>query len=216
MSNQLDICNLALFKLGHSTRIATLAENSLEANTFNALWEQTLAFVQTDGIWPFLLRTEALAPSADDPPPGWRFRYSRPNTCLTAWALANEDSLRAFRLLQVWCQPEWRWATFGSLFDWQTVYGSSETEIVTDVEDAWLVYTSSEDNTSRFPPKFVEALACRLAFDAAGPIIGQMGLNNRGALLQEYQLARNDAATHDYNEAVDTGMADALAVQARG
>lgn len=206
MANQLDICNMAMGRLGQSARIATLAEQSVAAFTFKAIWDQTLAFVQADAIWPWLLKAEALALSSTDPDPGWRFRYSRPNDCVTAYAITTEALLGEYPHLWGWCNVDWRFHLFGRLLDWRDAHGATETEILANVEEAWLVYAVSEPNPARFPAKFSEALAARLAVDAAGPIIGQAGMNNRGALLQEYEMAKNQAAVHDYNEGRDSGI----------
>ena len=215
MANQLDICNLALSKLGQSARIATLTEQSMPAYTLNALWPTTLAYVQTDAVWPWLLRTQALALSVDPAPPGWAYRYARPNDCATAWAVTDEAGLRSERRLTFWTDPAWRRGLFGALYDWEQVRGGAETEIVASVPNAWLVYTVLDDEPARFPPAFVEALASKLALDAAGPLIGQSGLNNRTAMLQEYEFYKNKAAVHDYNEADSYGEPVTPAMMAR-
>lgn len=216
MANKIDICNMAMGRLGQSARIATLAEQSVAAYTFNAIWDQTLAFVQSDAIWPWLLRTEALALSSADPDPGWRFRYSRPNDCLTAYAISDRALLDQYPRLGFWCDDTWRHQLFGRVLDWRDAHGAAETEILANVEDAWLVYAVSEPNPARFPAKFCEALAARLAVDASGPIIGQAGMNNRGALLQEYDFAKNAAAVHDYNEGRESGGYETPSLAARG
>ena len=69
---------------------------------------------------------------------------------------------------------------------------------------------------ARFPAKFCEALAARLAVDASGPLIGQAGMNNRGPLLQEYELAKNSAAVHDYNEGRTADWYETPSLVARG
>ena len=216
MANQLDIVNMAMGRLGQSARIATLTEQSVAAFTFNAIWDQTLAFVQSDAVWPWLLRAEPLALSADPPDPGWRFRYSRPNNCLTAYSITTEALLGEHPHLGGWCDAEWRLRCFGRMLEWRDAHGATETEILANVEDAWLVYAVSEPNPVRFPAKFCEALAARLAVDASGPLIGQAGMNNRDSLLQEYELAKNSAAVHDYNEGRTADWYETPSLVARG
>ena len=216
MANQTDIMTRALYKLAQSSGIPTIADTSLAAQVMNKAWPDTLAFVQADAVWPFLLKSQALALSNDAPDPGWGFRYSRPNDCLTAWAVTDERGLRQYRNLWPWTDPSWRAGIFGSLYDWTEAYGTVETEIQTDIAQARLIYTVFSDEPGRFPIKFIEALSARLAYDCAGPIIGDLGLNNRAGLLQEYMFYKSDAAAHAYNQSRDTQEERTPALIARG
>ena len=215
MANQNEIISMALFKLAQATGIPTVVDTSANATIMRKLWTPCLRFVQADAPWPFLMREEAIALSVDPPPPGWRFRYSRPNNCLTAWAVTDESGLRGFRSLVQWCDPAWRSGVFGSMYDWEQVCGALETEIVTDVAGAHLIYTMELDDPLRFPPHFIEALATYLAYYGAGPVIGDLGLSNRSDLLQEYTFFKAQAAAHSFNQGRDTTEALTGALAAR-
>lgn len=216
MANQTEIISMALFKLAQSTGMPTVADTSANATIMKKLWEPCLHYVQADVPWPFLMREAALAVAVDAPPPGWAHRYSRPNDCLTAWAVTDEAGLRGYRTLTLWTDPTWRSGIFGRMYDWQEVAGGSETEIVTDVVQARLVYTVALDEPQRFPPHFVEALATYLAYYGAGPVIGDLGLQNRSGLLQEYSYFKGQAAAHAFNQARDTAEPLTGALLARG
>ena len=101
------------------------------------------------------------------------------------------------------------------MYDWEQVCGALETEIVTDVAGAHLIYTMELDDPLRFPPHFGEALATYLAYYGAGPVIGDLGLSNRSDLLQEYTFFKAQAAAHSFNQGRDTTEALTGALAAR-
>lgn len=203
MATQTDIINLALFKLAQDQTIPTIADQSKAARVFNRLWDPTVDLVLSDGMWPWAMKAQALALGVDPTEQGWLYRYSRPNDCLTAWAVTNVDGLRDARSYGGLPCFTGQWPGMFGPFkaDFDQCHGTTETEILTDLEDAYLVYTVRVTDPGRFPAHFVDALASRLAADGAGAMIGEVGLNAKPRLMQEYTLARSLAATHDYNEA---------------
>jgi hypothetical protein len=218
MPSQTDIINLALFKLGSDQTVASLSEQSKAARVFNRLWEPTRDIVLADGVWPWAMKAEQLAQSTDDNLQGWGYRYARPNDCITAWAITDVGGLRAargFGGISCFCWDMAESPLRGFVGDFDQVYGDVETEILTDMQDAWLVYTVRVEDTGRYPPHFVDALASRLAADAAGAMIGEVGLNAKPRLMQEYQLSRSIAAAHDYNEGQNSAQYTTPSMAAR-
>lgn len=202
MASQTDIINLALKKLGQDRGIASTAEKSKEARVFGSLWEPTRDIVLADRSWPWATKAAALAlDGVDDPQPGWRYRYSRPNDCLTIIAVTDENGLRQAGGVSRFCNGDWLASAAGlSAFDFEPSYGSQGETINTNIEHAWLVYTVEVTDTGRYPPHFVDALAWRLAAEAAPAILGETGVRAKESLLSGYQTALALAATHDYNE----------------
>lgn len=218
MASQTDIINLALFKLGSDQTIASINEESKAARVFNRLWEPTRDIVLADGIWPWAMRAQLLAQSTNQQKNGWGFRYSRPNDCITAWAITDENGLRqarGFGGLRCFCSGPDASPLAGLMGDFEQTLGDTETEILADMQDAYLVYTVRVDDTGRYPPHFVDTLASRLAADGAGAMIGDVGLNAKPRLMQEYTLARSLAATHDYNEGQNSVQMMTPAMRAR-
>ncbi|HWU70751.1 MAG TPA: hypothetical protein VN017_05295 [Pseudoxanthomonas sp.] len=201
MATQTDIINLAIYKLAQSIAIPAITDESKAADIFNRLWEPMRDLVLAARVWPWALKAQALAVDTEPAQPGWRLRYSYPNDCITAKALTDANGLRAVRMLSNYCDDNYLRGVWGRLaFDWETSYGEQGTTINADQDGAYLVYVVRVEDTGRYPPNFVNALACRLAAEAAPPMIGEVGLNNKQSLLQEYNVALTDAGAHSYNE----------------
>lgn len=205
MATKLDIYNLALYKLAQSNVLASTSDEAKATDVMNRLWVPMRDLVLEARTWPWALKVEALALDVQAAQPGWQYRYGYPNDCITAKAVTNENGLRVVRDLGSYCDKNFlrtglgRWA-----FDWSTGYGDQGTTINTDIEQAYLVYIARIEDEGRFSAGFVNALACMLAAEAAPPIIGEVGLNNKSSLLQEYQLALTNAGAHDYGESEES------------
>lgn len=200
MASQVDICNLALGKLAQDKTISSLSEQSKEARLFGRVWDLKRDEVLADAMWPFALTSVALAQANDAPLLGWTYRYARPADCLTLVAVTDENGMRLGRRLGDWCDP------MGSLrqryaYEYEVTHGEQSSCICTDIEAAYAVYITRIEDTGRYPPKFVEALACKLAEEIAPALIGDAGLNKKGDLKQLYLIALGNASAHDFNEA---------------
>lgn len=185
MANQLDIFNLALFKLGQAVgTVPNINDESKAADVLKSLWEPMRDIVLSDRVWPWSLRLQALAVVDDeDPQPGWGYRYALPNDCLTAVALTDENGMRQIRSMSVFANAAMmrnygRW-----LYDWELAYGLTGTVINTDTVNALLAYVVRVEDAGRYPAHFVNALALRLAAEAAPPLIGDVGLNAQPKLM---------------------------------
>ncbi len=213
MTSQVQICNLALGKLAQDITITSLTERSKEARAFSRLWEPMRDLVLADRLWPWAIQVQRLAVAAEAPIPGWQIRYARPSDCITAVAITDDAGLRAGRRMSLWCEPNYS-RQHGVPFE--QVYGDQDTSLMCDLPEAWLVYVCRVTNTDRYPPHFVEALACKLAEESAPVVIGGNGLSNKPGLKQLYQLALSQAAAHDFNESDEPGREMSAAQMARG
>lgn len=199
MASQVDICNLALGKLAQDKAIASLSEQSKEARLFGRVWDIKRDEVLADAMWPFALTFVALAQASDAPLLGWAYRYARPADCLTLVAVTDEDGMRLGRRLGDWCDPA-GWLRQSHAYDYEVTYGEQSSCVCTDIESAYAVYITRIEDTGRYPPKFVEALACKLAEEIAPALIGDAGMNKKGDLKQLYMMALSNASAHDFNE----------------
>jgi hypothetical protein len=204
MASQTEIMNLALYKLAQSIGIPSLNDDSKAADVMRRLWPTMRDVVLTDRVWPWALQSKPLQLVVEDGQPGWRYRYAYPADCLTAYAVTNASGLRTAGKLQRFANSDYVASVWGSgCFDFETSHGEQSTTINTSVEAALLVYVVRVEDVSRYPPQFVNALACRLAAEAAPPLIGEAGLQNKVQLLQEYQLALTHAGAHAMNESAN-------------
>lgn len=200
MPSTIDICNLALAKLSQDVTIAAMSERSKEARTFSRLWEPMRDLVLADREWPFAVRSLRLALDPEEPIPGWSYRYSRPNDCITALGITNQDGMRQGRSLSLWCDPAFRRR---HTIPYQQVHGDQGTSFVCDWQEVFLIYVAAVEDPSRYPPHFVDAMACKLAEEAAPAIIGERGFASKEGLKRLYMLALSQAAAHDFNESED-------------
>lgn len=190
--SKVELCNAALSKLGQDVRITSLSENTKAARALNVAFDRVLDFVLADGIWPFALKYGALAVKAQATL-GWTYRYDYPDEALTVLAVSDERGIRSYRDLLSIGQ-----AVDGP--DFEVQHGDDGTAILADIADAYVVYVARIDEPTRWPPLFVETLACRLALDVAPVIAAELGLKLGPNLLQQYEYAKAKAQTHDFNE----------------
>lgn len=201
MAGKIDIFNLALYKLAQSIGIPSVNDESKAADVMNRLWEPMRDLVLSERAWPWSIRAQALAVDLQAPQAGWGVRYAYPNDCLTAYALTSADGIAEAGKLYRFADPAYLSQVWGrGAFDWDTSYGEQSTSINANVENAILVYSVKVEQVERYPPQFVNALACRLAAEAAPPLIGEIGLQNKQMLLQEYAQALTNAGAHAMNE----------------
>ena len=201
-SSIVDICNAALGKLGQDITIAAMTEATKHARAFNRCFARVRDYVLADYEWPFATKFVAMSPDAQEAI-GWSYRYAYPADCLNALAVCTEQGARlAARSTGFGVPCDDRFVLPRA--DYAVVHGEQSTGIATDLEDAYLIYVARIEDVARFPPLFVEALACRLAIEVAPVIASEIGLKLGPALEQKYIAAKSKAAAHANNEASDT------------
>lgn len=218
MSSQTEIYTMVAFKVAQSIGVPALTDKSKINDVLNQLWEPMRDLVLAARVWPWALRAQALAISEEaDSMLGWQYRYAYPNDCLTAYAVTDAIGVQQVGRLSRFADEQYLATIMGSsAYDWDTGYGALETVIDTNVPSAVLVYLVRIEDTDRYPVHFVQALACRLAAEAAPALIGEVGLNSKQTLLQEYQWALSEAGAHAKNEASSAGGYVTPALAARG
>lgn len=217
MATKLDVFNLALYKLAQSIGIPSVNDESKAADVMNRLWDTIRDLVLTERVWPWAIRAQSLALDAQPAQPGWLYRYSYPNDCLTAYALTDQGGISAAGKLSRFASGDYVASVWGSgAYDWDTSFGDQSTTINTNVREACLVYACRVEDVMRYPPQFINALACRLAAEAAPPIIGEVGINSKPQLLQEYAVALTSAGAHSMNESAAEADYVTPSLSARG
>ena len=87
MASVVQICNIALTRIGQSKLIDSLAERSVAAEMCTLHYEACRDEVLRDFDWPFAEARVALA-GIGQPPSNWTFRYRLPDNCLKARSIA--------------------------------------------------------------------------------------------------------------------------------
>lgn len=198
MSSTVEICNMALARIGHSERIASLEEKSKAARVCKLFFDQVRDYVLRDCDWPFATAYKVLA-DLGSPPLNWQFRYQYPNDCLKA------------RYINV---PGIRLMGEEQMITYQIAAGSNGRVILTDMPQAELVYTLAITDPLLFDPMFVSALAWRLASEIAMPLAVEPGYAS-GAL-QAYQFEVGQAYAAALNESQKDPDIASEFIRARG
>ena len=186
MASVVDICNLALARLGDNATVASIdpPEGSAQAEhcaRFYAIARDSLLEMHA---WKFATRRVQLAkltvPSWD-----WSFAYAEPTGALKLLGVLS--------------------ATASNDDETQSYEAESDTNgtaiILTNQEGASLRFVARVTDTTKFSPLFVDALAWLLASYLAGPVLkGDAGAAMAKACLQSFLLAFSNAKVSDANQ----------------
>lgn len=192
------IANAALEQIGAKSGIQSLTENSPEARACNFWFDFCRVHVLEAYNWGFARKRLALAASSDDPPEGiWSYRYQYPVDCVKAREIENSLGPTADAIP---FEIE------------QTSDGSAKT-IVTNQEEATLIYTRNVEETSLFSAHFIDTLAAQLASRIALKLTGKRTI--RDDMLKLYSQLLLAAPAHDANETVKDKPREAEWIRAR-
>jgi len=167
MASTVQICNLALTKLG-AARIISLADDSKQARSLSAIFDITRDAELAAHPWSFAIVRAEIPASSTAPAFGWNAAYPLPADCV--------------KLVQVGDVFTFYDTDVGPLFD---VEGGS---VLTDEASPLQIrYVYRVTNSGLFAPLFIESLACRLAADVAEDLT--QNLSKREAAQGEYRMA---------------------------
>jgi hypothetical protein len=199
MASDIDICNLALLRLGTRSSISSLSETSAEAAACAMLYPVVRDSLLTRHQWGFATRRVALA-DLGNPPSPWAFRYAYPTDCLQARALHQP----------VAGGPLIPFAISGD----QDGAGNPMQVILSDQPQAELVYTARITSAALFDAAFVEALSWLMAGEMGIALTGDRGLATY--CMQAAGLAIASAKANDANEVPEVRDRTPEFITARG
>lgn len=194
MSSEVSICNIALSHVG-SYPIQSLSESTKEARECKLHYYATRDAVLRAHNWGFAKKRLTLA-LLSDTYSGYDYAYSYPSDCLVVREIYDESG-----------------AFTGTIYDEETdeyvATGRVEYEIsinsdltqrviLTDKEDAELIYTARVTDPNLLDSLFQDALALRLAATLAQPLKQKPGLTKD--LIAQYQQLIGVAKAADANE----------------
>lgn len=167
-----DICNLALGRIGSDRTIASLDEASKEARNCKRFYPLARDEVLEKAVWPSLVRVKALAllPTATLLP-GWQYAYAQPvDMASVAGVIPAGEVASVAGAISDCCGP-WmpsmkdRYAFRRALSD-----DGLTPVILSNVPDAHAVYSASVTNTGAFSTLMVSLIADRLAMELSMPM----------------------------------------------
>lgn len=162
-----DVVNLALQRIGYPGRVSNLYDGSEAAKDALDIYGQTRDQMLREGDWPFASRSGIAALLKSAPvggyfPPNawttaypaqpWKFSYTYPDDCL---------ELRACKP-QVYFVPNFSPQSYVFSIANDAGYSPARRVVLSNVENAMLIYTAQVTNPATWPPDFVEGLAAAL------------------------------------------------------
>jgi|TARA_Y100000310_G_scaffold171987_2_gene172108 hypothetical protein len=192
------IANLALSNLGARSSIESFTEETAEANEADLWYNFSREAVLAAYDWSFARKRLTLASHSEDPPDGvWAYRYQYPADCLVARYLVNPAGSGADAV------P----------FEIEADSTGETKTILTDLDDAVLVYTWKLEITDLFSPHFVLCLSFLLAHHMALALTGKKAI--RDDMLNRFLLLLLQADAQNANEMVDKPPREAESIRAR-
>ena len=196
--SEADICNIALLRVGHKTLIDDLEESNQAARACKVLFTEARDSLLATAPWAFATQRADLAVVEDAERTGWEYAYALPADCITPINI-YPGTRNPSADVQVPFKLEYS-ATSGQL-------------LLTDMEDAELLYVARVEEIPLYPPLFVEALAWKLASDLALvlPVKPQVGL----AMQQGFERALTRAAAVEFRKGLEDQPPQASYIRAR-
>lgn len=172
MATEIDICNLALARLGDSATVASIdpPEGSPQAEHCARFYPVARDTTLARHTWGFATRRAALAQLSASPLTGWRYAYAKPSNAVEIVGVfapgAADDS-----------SPQ----------DFETESLEDGSEVIYSNTDAAVCrYTVHVTDPAKFSPLFIETLSWLLASHLAGPVL--KGDAGRAATLNCYKM----------------------------
>lgn len=163
MSSIIEICNQALGNLGSKAAIQSLTEASTEAQECRRWYDVSRRSTLERHDWGFARKRSTLALHTNDPPDTWAYRYQWPATCLAARYIpdpGDDDMKVPFR---------------------QENAADGSRSILTNLEQATLVFTFDATDPNLFTQTYIDALSFLMAFRMAPKLTSAKGLQKQMA-----------------------------------
>lgn len=195
MSSEVQICNMALSHIGGYSDIAALDNSSQESKKCKLLYSPARDSVLRDNNWNFATKVLTLA-LLTDTYLGWVYGYQYPVDCLMAIKIYNDynNNINRDSIYYPECNVT------DNKIEFQIISNEALTGriILTNKEDAKLVYIAKVTDTNMFDVEFIDALSYRLASELAISLKGDMQLQQQ--LFQAYLMKAGQARANNCNE----------------
>ncbi len=196
MASVVDICNLALSRLGQKS-ITSIDEAGIAENC-NIEFGPTKESILRDYPWSFSTRMEPLAPISGESFFGWEYVYAYPTNCLRVWRILNRETYDSDEK-----QP---YRVMASNI-------SSKKLILCNLESAYLEYAANITDTTVFDASFVDAFSWKLGANLAKPLTGNAALSTD--LMNTYLRVIDKASVNNASEVYQTQKQTSRLLNAR-
>lgn len=199
MASKIEIINRAITKLG-AARITSLTDDVKQARTMSALWDMVLDEELRRNNWNFAIKRVAIAALVSVPAFGFSYEYQLPSDYLKAVMVGD---------YYAGC------ATPESVVTGPTaLYQIEGGKILTDYGSPLnLRYVARITDTTLWDALFIDAIACKLAFEACEEIT--QSNSKQQSIMMQYRTALMSAVQCDAVENPPEQVADDSWVLAR-
>lgn len=211
--DQTGVYNLALGRLGIGKAVASPTERSNEAQKCNQFYDLCRQEVLRAFPWGFATAAVSLAEVEDQTFPGWTFVYRAPSKSLRVRYVCDEQGVRVSRTVLSWADTDQIPEVIKQ--PWQVALkadGASQI-LLSDVAQAWAIFTVDVPNTGAWAADFASVLAWRLGMEVGGP------LQARADLIQNcfamYGIWYRNATAASFNEQRDDPRAESASITCR-
>jgi len=212
MISDVIIANMALSHVGAKSTIEAIGEASTEGRIVDLWFEYSRRQTLQAFDWNFARKRIALTTHSEDPPEGvWGFRYVYPGDCLAARKIENPTASAPLVWIQNFTEPERRGDDIPFEVE-QNAAGNQKT-ILTNLDDAVLVYTFRQVDAGLYSAVFVEALSWALAAHIAFTLTGKRSI--AGDARVAFQNIMFEAPATDANERVEKPPREAEWIRGR-
>lgn len=149
MTSRVDICNIALARLGGG-RITSLTDETNSANLCDIFYEHVVRLVISSAEWTSTTKRQSLARLSDAPSFGYAYQYQLPTSpkCLNVIEI-NEEYVDAISF---------------------KIEGSV---LLTDEPSVSIKYSALIEDENSYDPQLIECITNRMTAELALPITGQ-------------------------------------------
>lgn len=172
MASQVEIANRALTKLG-AARIISFGDDNKQARAISSMWDIVRDSELRAHIWSFSVKRTALPALVSTPDWGYEYEYQVPG-----------DYLRLLQVNDVYNGPSMDDYRNGATAD----YVLEGRKILTDFGAPLKIrYIARMEDTTMWDTNFVEAFACKLAFELAEDLT--QSNQKKGTAFDEYKMS---------------------------
>jgi len=186
--SEAQICNLALSHIKQTkTTIANLdTDAGITAVQCRIHYDTCRQFVLADHNWNFATIRVTLADISSDPmsPVTWGFRYDYPSDCLKIQSIERLTKTAVPTPYRVELEDD-----------------GSGLSVLTDQEEARIIYTTDVTNTTLFSPGFVKSLSWYLASELAPSLTGDEKIQEAALTVYRNTLVSAEATDSGEGEA---------------
>tara|TARA_S200002703_G_scaffold160089_2_gene176896 strand:+ start:4084 stop:7842 length:3759 start_codon:yes stop_codon:yes gene_type:complete len=198
--SETQVANMALTYLGEPGRLTNIdTDTSREAE----LCRQFLPIARDELLeshaWDFALCSTTLTVRTASPRVDWKYAYDYPEDVASVLDLVRSDVDYNYKTMGTTGQHEYS----------VELDINADRVILTDLEDALMLYVAKVTDPSKWSTKFITALAWRMVFHMAGGIVkGEEGAKKAAMAMQMADRIARAATKHDADHKRNVNVSD--------